>query len=253
MKVTTCIKLFWVAIVMFNTYVAMAQNQAITEPQMFYRHRTQFGGNINSSGLGGINFKFGWHKTGLKKNMLDIEFARTRHPKETRIYGQAESPSRYTFGRMNMLFNLRTGLGQTIAITERPYKNALSLNFNYTLGLSTAILKPSYLDVFYRNDDGIGGYVLSEQFNPNNPQHTQNNIIGNSPFFTGSSNTSFEFGAYGKASLSVEWGEFTEEFHTLEAGLVLDVYPSQLELMAYQPKTMLMLNLYLCYTYGWNK
>lgn len=231
-----------------------AQNKAILEPELFYRNRIQFGANLNTSGLGGLNYKYGWHKTGKAKNMLDIEFARIRHPKETRIYGQSETPRKYTYGRLNMLFSFRTGYGQTIAITERPYRNALSVNFNYTIGLSTAILKPIYLDIFHPNLDGNGGSIKPERYDPAIPNHNnQNYIFGNSTFFEGIENTQLKLGAYGKASVSVEWGEYTEDFQCLEAGVALDVYPSPLALMAFQPKNYYLINLFIGYSFGWNK
>jgi hypothetical protein len=234
------------------TWNTRAQNQAIEEPQLFYRKRVMIGGNLNSSGLGGINFKYGWHKTGTKKNMLDLELARVRHPKETRIYGQSETPQQYTFGRLNMAFLLRSGYGQTIFITERPYKNALQLNFNYAVGVSAAFLKPIYLDIFYPNTDGIGGYVVPERYDPVKHDN-QSRIFGNSSFFQGINNTSLKVGAYGRASLSVEWGEYPDEFHTIEAGVAVDVFPDRLPLMAYQPKTFYLFNLFIGYQFGWNK
>lgn len=234
------------------TLQALAQNEAITEAQLFYRKRIQLGMNLNSSGLGGINFKYGWQKTGTKKNMLDVEFSRIRHPKETRIYGQSETPNQYTLGRLNMLFSLRTGYGQTIFITERPYKNAIQVNFNYVVGVSTAILKPIYLDILYKNPDGYGNYVVPERYDPVKHENTST-IYGNSSFFQGIGNTSLKLGVYGKASLSIEWGEYPDEFHTVEAGVALDVFPNALPLMAYQPKSTYLVNLFIGYQFGWNK
>jgi hypothetical protein len=233
-------------------YHAIAQNQAITEAQLFYRNRITFGGNLNSSNLGGINFKYGWHKTGTKKNILDIEFARVRHPKETRINGVSENPQKYTFGRLNMLFLLRTGYGQTLFLTERPYKNAVQVNFNYNVGLSSGFLKPVYLDIFYPNSDGIGGFVKSERYNPT--IHTnQSRIFGNSSFFEGIGRTKAQLGAYGRGSFSIEWGEFPEEFHCVEAGITIDAFPQGLSLMAFQPQTVLLFNFFIGYQFGWNK
>jgi hypothetical protein len=229
-----------------------AQNQAITESQLLYRKRILAGANLNTSGLGGLNFKFGWQKTDRKKNMLDIEFARVRHPKEQRIYGNSENPQKYTYGRLNMLFLLRTGIGQTIFLTERPYKNAIQLNFNYSIGLSTALLKPIYLDIYHPYSDGLGGYVKSERYDPK-IHSNQSQIWGNSPFFKGISNTKAEFGAYAKTSLSVEWGEFPEAFYALEAGMVVDGFPQGLELMAYQSKNYYLFNFFVGFQFGWNK
>jgi hypothetical protein len=229
-----------------------AQNEAITETQLFYRKRITFGANINSSELGGINFRYGWQKTGTVKTMLDMELARIRHPKETRISGQSDNPQQYTFGRLNMLFALRTGIGRTIFLTERPYRNAVQVNLNYNVGLTSAFLKPIYLDIFYPNADGIGGFVKSERYDPT--IHTnQSRIFGNSSFFKGMSNTTWQPGGYGRFSLAVEWGEYPDEFHTIEAGMTLDVFPQGLPLMAFQDKTYLLFNFFIGYQFGWNK
>lgn len=231
----------------------LAQNQAITEPQLFYSKRVQLGLNLNTSGLGGINFKYGWHKTGRIKNILDTEIARVRHPKETRIYGASENPQEYTYGRLNMAFFVRTGFGQTIALAERPYKNAVGLNFNYAFGLNTALLKPIYLDIFkaYAGENSRG-FVKAERYDPA-IHNDQSLIYGNSSFFEGIGNTKAMFGGYTRASLSVEWGAYPDEFHTLEAGVTLDVFPKALPLMAYEPDTRYFLLFFVGYSFGWNK
>jgi hypothetical protein len=233
---------------------ALAQNEAITQPQLFYKKRITAGVNINSSGLGGINFRYGTQKTELKKNMLDVEFARVRHPKETRISGVSpENPQRYVFGRLNMLFLLRTGLGRTLYLTQRPYKNAVQVNLNYFAGVSTALLKPVYLDIFYNNSSiDNRGFVRSERYDPN--IHTnQSAIFGNSSFFNGINQTEAKLGGYGRFSLAVEWGEYPEEFNSVEAGFTVDMFPQGLPLMAFQKETSLIFNFFIGYQFGWNK
>ena len=211
----------------------LAQNEAITEPQLLYRKRTQWGMNLNSTGLGGINFKYGWHNTGTVNNMLDVEFARIRHSKETQIYGTSDNPRQYTYGRLNMAFFLRTGYGQNIAITERPYKNAASLHFNYSVGMTTALLKPIYLDIRkIVNDPYRPSFVVSERYDPL-VQTDQSTILGNSSFTTGLSEMSFSFGGYGRSSLAVELGPYPDEFKSLEAGVTLDAFVKPLPLMAF--------------------
>jgi hypothetical protein len=232
-----------------------AQNEAITEPQLMYRKRLQVGMNLNSTGLGGINFKYGWHKTGKINNMLDFELARIRHSKETRIYGNSDNPRQYTPGRLNMAFFLRTGYGQNIAITERPYKNATSLHFNYSVGISTAILKPIYLDVRKIITDPIRGtynIVESERYDP--AVHTDpQSILGNSSFTDGLGELSFTPGVYGRASLDVEWGQYPDEFYSLEAGVCVDYFAKPLPLMAFVPYDQYFVSLFLQFTFGFNK
>ena len=239
------------------TFQVMAQNEAITEPQLQYMKRIQWGMNLNSTGLGGVNFKYGWHKTGRVNDMIDIEFARVRHSKETRIYSTAsDNPRQYTFGRLNMAFFLRTGYGQNIAITERPYKNAASLHFNYSIGVTTAILKPCYLDIKKIIPDKSGGpsyvIVVPEKYDP--LVHTDQTVImGNSSFTTGLDQLTFSAGGYGKASLAVEWGPYPDEFKSLEAGVVFDTFLNPLPLMAFVPKDYYFAQLFIEFTFGSNR
>jgi hypothetical protein len=236
---------------MLSTTV-FAQNEAITEPTRFYRKTIWTGGNANTAGLFGGQFRYGWHKTGKEKIFFDLEIARVRDPKEFRIFGASDNPRRYSFGRLNMAMFNRTGIGKNVVITERPYKNAYSLSINYAGGVTTALLKPIYLDVFYLFEDRAGGFVRSERYDPqihNNP----NLIFGNSPFFTGINESKFIPGAYGRLSLMADWGQYTEEFYALEAGITVDYFPRGLPLMARQPERNWFVILYLGFSYGINK
>lgn len=230
---------------------AFAQNQVITEPQLFYTKRIQLGAHLNSAVRGGINFKYGWHQTGKKKRILDTELAYVRHPKETNIYGASQTPQEYSFGKLNSVFMLRTGYGQTFLITERPYKNAVGLNFNYSIGLATALLKPVYLDILNISNDQTRAFVRAERYDPDVHIY-QNLIYGNSSFFEGIGNTQARFGGYGKASLAVEWGAYPDEFHTLEAGVSLDVFPTGLSMVAREQTRSIVL-FFIGYSFGWNK
>jgi len=229
-----------------------AQNIAITETTIMYRKSVQLGGNLNSTGIFGLNFRYGWHKTAKKQGIFDFEIARIKDPKEYKIYGASDNPQRYSYGRLNMAFFLRTGVGRSIKLTERPYKNALGININYAVGISTAMLKPIYLDIYHPYTDRSGGYVEAERYDPdihNNPSL----IFGNANFFTGINKSTFTPGGYARISLSAEWGQYNEEFHNLEGGLTFDFFPTALPLMAFSPERTQFLVLYIAYIYGFNK
>ena len=48
---------------------------------ILYRNEAEGGINVHSNGFG-ITFKRGWHVTGYKKRMLDIDIVSMRHPKQ---------------------------------------------------------------------------------------------------------------------------------------------------------------------------
>lgn len=228
-----------------------AQNAPITEPQLMYLQHYQFGVNLNSFRMGGAQFRYGWHKTARVFNHYETEILRIKHPKEVKRSGFTEQPSQYSFGRLNVALFFRNGIGQTLTITERPYKNAIGLNFVYTVGLSTAFLKPVYLDVFYPYADGTpNGYLVSEKYDP--AKHTDIfRIYGNSSIFAGLSETKVKLGAYGRAGLQVEWGQYPDETKSLEAGVTVDTFLDGLPLMANQTADKRYLGLYLAFNWGY--
>jgi hypothetical protein len=227
-----------------------AQNAPITEPQLMYTQSNLMGVNLNSFKSWGLFYRYGWHKTGKQQSHLEIDFNRIKHPKEVRRQGYSESQSQYSFGRLNAVFFLRTSLGQTIAITERPYKNAIGLNFVYSLGASVAFLKPVYIDYYYPYDNTPGqGYLVSERYDPE--KHTDiYRIFGNSAFTKGMGETQLKLGGFGRGGFQVEWGQYSDEIRCLEAGVTLDLFSSGIPIMAHQNNSQLFYGFYVSYNWG---
>lgn len=234
---------------------AFAQSDLV-EPTLMMRKRIQYGMNLNSAELGGLNFRYGWQKTATIKNQLDIELARLRHPKEERVYGQSENPDKYTPGRINMAFFFRTGVGQNLFITDRNYKNSVSLHYNYVLGVTTALLKPIYIEVLKPSPNSpTEAIVATERYDPVVEHIFPLAIYGNAPFSRGLNEITPRLGGYFKNSLAVEWGEYPDEFKSIEAGFCIDLFPRELPLMAPEltKNQALFFTLYLGFTFGQNK
>lgn len=242
--------IFLILSVLWNGLNLHAQNAPITEPQLMYTQSNTFGVEANSFKSFGMFYRYGWHKTGKEQNHFEIDFSRIKHPKEVRRQGYTESQSQYSFGRMNVVFFMRTTLGQTIAITERPYKNAVGLNFVYSLGATTAFLKPVYLDVYYPYDNNPSqGYLVSERYDP--AKHTDiYSIYGNSGFTKGLGETKLQLGGGGRFGFQVEWGQYTDEIRCLEAGVTIDAFLQGIPIMAHSNYDQLFYGFYLSYNWG---
>ncbi|MBC7383563.1 MAG: hypothetical protein H7296_11340 [Bacteroidia bacterium] len=230
-----------------------AQNAPILEPQLLYSESNLVGINLNSFKFGGVYYRHGWHKTGTQLNHYEVELTRIKHPKEVRRSGFSENPNQYTFGRLNVVFFLRNGLGQTITITDRPYKNAVGLNFIYTIGATVAFLKPVYIDVYYPYTDGKpGGFLISERYEAEKHQDVFR-IYGNSSATSGLSETSLNVGGYGRAGLQVEWGPYPDETRSLEAGVTVDAFAKGLPIMAHSNADQFFYGFYLAFNWGKKK
>lgn len=214
-----------------------------------YTRSDVFGINRNSFMGTGLYYRLGWHKTGKEQNHWEIEFARVKHPKEVRRQGFSDNPNQYTFGKLNTAFFMRNTLGQTIVITERPYKNAIGFNFVYSLGITTAILKPQYLEIYYPDDNIRNtGYLVSERYDPS--KHTDiYRIYGKSSFMSGLSGTQLQVGFGGKAGFQVDWAEYSDEIRGIEAGITVDGFLKNVPIMAKANNNMFY-GFYLAYNWG---
>lgn len=229
---------------------AWSQNAPVTEPQLMYTQSNHF--LLGRSSLDGLSlsYRYGWHKTGSRQNHLEVDFSRVRHPKEVRRQGYTESQNMYSYGRMNVVFFLRGSLGQTIAITERPYKNALGLNFVYSVGGTLGLLKPVYIDVYHPDPNQPGeGYLVSEKFDPEKHLDVYR-IYGNSSFTKGIGETALRYGGFGRAALQVEWGQYSDESRCLEAGITADLFTEGVPILARRPEDQFFLGMYIALAWG---
>lgn len=229
---------------------AISQNAPITEPQLMYSQSHTFGISLNSFRSEGIHYRYGWHKTGKEQNHFEIDISRIKHPKEVRRQGFTEGQSMYSFGRMNVVYFARTNFGRTVTLTERPYKNAVGLNFVYSGGATFAFQKPVYIDVYYPSDFFPGeGYLISEKYDPD--KHVdQFKIYGNSSFTRGFSDIKVNMGAFGRAGFQVEWGQYSDEIRCLEAGVTVDAFLQGIPIMAHQNYDQVFYGFYLAYNWG---
>lgn len=236
--------------------VGFAQNDLIKETEMIYYRDNQIGGlfSTNSSGfIPGFFYRYGWHKTGSSKNIFETELAFANHPKEDSRYTKySDNPSKFSYGRINYVFFLRNGFGRKLELTERPYRNSVSLNLVYSAGLSLALLKPVYIDVLKPSDNGFTNFVVPERYDPNK-DYDIFDIYGNSSFFYGISETSIRPGAYGRMGLSIEYGQYPTKYTSIECGVTFDAFNKGLPMMAKLSEEQYFFGVYLALTTGWKR
>jgi hypothetical protein len=209
------------------------------------------GVNLNSLAGAGIYYRYSWHKTGSKKNVFESDLSYVRHPKEVWRFGYQDNPSSYTYGRLNYVYFWRNSFGKKIELSERSYKNALSLNFVYNIGVTLALLKPAYIDYYRLNADG-NNVLVSERFDP--VKHDNEfRIYGNGPFASGFGEIDAKLGLFGRAGLSIEYGQYPEEYKSLEAGVTLDAFNQPLPMVIKAEQLQFFPGLYIALNFGWKK
>jgi hypothetical protein len=239
----------------FLTLNSIAQDSTSVgndDTNILFRNEAEGGLVLHSNGFG-ITFKRGWHLTGYKKRMLDIDFVSLRDPKQYKLPNPFYPDSKpYYFGKLNFAYILRGGMGRQNVIFSKGERSGVEVRYNYYFGLSLGITKPVYLDILVDNPyDSLTKIIETRKYDPNDPdQQVQENIYGPGPYFSGMDQLSFYPGGYGKFAITFEYAGAQQKVTALEAGVVVDAYARSLPIMANDYQHNVFFNFYISLMWG---
>ncbi len=211
--------------------------------------KQEFTGGIMLHSQGwGINLRRSKNKTFKRKRVIEMDIVSMTHAKEIKINsGVNESFQSYVYGRKFQVLITRLGYGRQNTIFER-FDQGLEIRYHYIGGFSAAWAKPVYLEIL---DTSIPfGPVTSERYDPENPKHRKDNILGASSFFKGFDKMEIHPGLYGKVGVSFDYSKKPRSVSTIEAGVIVDVYFRVIEQMAYTSNNQVFVNLYISLNFG---
>ncbi len=208
-----------------------------------YSQALLLGGKLNSDGWSG-SFYFVKKKTYRHKNFWQLHFSEIKHEKQTKQkstknnYPQFGNNSPYVFGKINNLYTLQVGFGKEHLLLPAVIDGNLSISFRYNLGLSLAMLKPYYLKLIYRENNGGTDTVQLEQHKYSladtaaflNPA----NIFGSSKWEKGLNQIDYVPGGYFEASLAIIPGKNKSFVQVVTLGVNAAFYSKPLTIMAEQ-------------------
>ncbi len=181
--------------------------------------------------------------------LMEFDFSRNKHPKEFRNPNTAYINSRpFVFGKLNDFFNVRLGGGQIRTLFDRSEKNGVEIRWNYSGGLSMALLKPVYLDFIYSNPGDPGADVRSER--ATYEKFFTGQIYGASDFSNGLSQIAFQPGAYLKTGMIFDFASFNDDIRFLECGVTVDGYFKPVEIMAIESNSSIFVSFYVGLHFG---
>lgn len=233
-----------------RTFAQDSTRIANDDVTILFRNEAEGGINIHSNGFG-LTFKRGWHLTGYKKQMLDIDFVSLRDPKQYKLSNYPDSKS-FFYGKLNFAYILRGGYGIQNIIFGKAERSGVEVRYNYYFGLSLGITKPVYLDILVENPfDPQTKLIDTRQYDPNDPdQQLKENIYGPGPYFNGLDHLSIYPGGYGKFALSFEYAGWQDKITAIETGVVLDAYARAIPIMANGNKNNFFFNFYISLIWG---
>ena len=224
---------------------SVSQNNDV---QLLYRNEREYGFVLHSSGWG-LNYRKCKHITGYRKRVLELELIGMRHPKEIKLH-VSEGSKGYFYGKQFVVTVLRGGYGYHKVITGKSDRRGVELRLLALAGPSMAFAKPVYLDIKYTDQPSFLPAVQIERYDPNNPMHTPDHILGRAGYFKGIDQMNFFPGAFCKLGLSFEHSNLDDDIKLLETGIVVDGFYKTIPMMAHTKNNQVHVNVYLNIMFG---
>ncbi len=203
---------------------------------------------IHSNGWG-LLFRRGKNTTVSKKKMYEIEAVGMKHPKEYKTISYlSEKPKSFVFGKLNSMLVIHGGYSKQYVLFGKTDNVNIEIRANFTGGISLGITKPVYL--VFVNNDNLEDPLVTEKYDPNNPDHALESIYGRAEFTKGLDELKPYPGLYLKAGTLFEYAPLSTGVKALEAGVMIDAYAKKIPLMAFAENRQVFFNFYLTIMLG---
>lgn len=203
--------------------------EAQTQDSYEYNSEFTWGINKNSSGglIGGFTFK---KARKLSENMLEsfgLEIMNVKHPQEVRKSSRSTG-NYFIYGKSNYLYAFRFQYGRDFILFKKAPQQGVEIKAVLAGGPSLGIVAPYYIE---RSVDNSLFVTVHEQYDPNNPSHSFNNILGTGRIFEGVYQSRIQMGGNLKAAMNFELGTIKSQVTGFEVGFLVDAYFKQVVLM----------------------
>lgn len=203
--------------------------QAQTQDSYEYNSEFTWGINKNSSGglIGGFVFKKARKLSDKTLESFGLEVMNVKHPQEVRKSSRSTG-NYFIYGKNNYLYALRFQYGRDFIIFKKAPQQGVEIKAVLAAGPSIGIVAPYYIE---RSVDNSLFVTVHEQYDPNNPAHSFNNILGTGRLFEGLYQSKIQMGGNLKAALNFELGTIKSQVTGFEVGFLVDAYINKVILM----------------------
>lgn len=205
------------------------------QTQDSYEYDSEFTWGINKNSSGGLIGGFVFKKARkLNSRMLEtfgLEIMNVKHPLEVRKSSRSTG-NFFIYGKSSYLYAFRFQYGRDIILFTKAPQQGVEIKAVGAIGPSVGIVAPYYIE---RSVDNSYFITVREQYDPNNPNHNFNNILGTGNLFQGLGESNIQLGMNIKAGLSFELGTIKSQVTGFEVGLLLDSYFNKVVLMPTAP------------------
>jgi hypothetical protein len=215
-------------IIMFG-FIACIPASAQTQDTYEYNSEFTWGINKNSAGglIGGFTFKKARKRTDNILETFGLEIMNVKSPQEVR-HSSGYTGNFFIFGKSNYLYAFRFQYGRDFILFTKAPQQGVEIKAVFAAGPSLGIVAPYYIE---RTVDNSFFNSVHEQYDPNNPNHSYNNILGTGNLFEGVFESNIQIGGNLKAALNFELGYLKSQVTGFEVGFLVDGYFNNINLM----------------------
>jgi len=196
-----------------------------------YEYNSEFTWGINKNSAGGLIGGFTFKKARkLNDKMLEtfgLEVMNVKHPQEVR-HNSGYTGNFFIYGKSNYLYSFRFQYGRDFILFTKAPQQGVEIKAVFAGGPSLGIVAPYYIE---RTVDNSFFTSLHEQYDPYNPDHSFNNILGTGNLFEGIGDSKLQLGVNLKAAINFELGFLKSQVTGFEVGVLVDSYFNSIPLV----------------------
>ncbi len=217
-----------------------------------FNKQSTFQFKLNFDGYGFL-YELGKMKTPYKTSIFQIGFSEKQHPKEEKQTsysgggGFTMISKPFVYGKQNVFYQVKLGVGQAIMIGGKGNKNGVSVHAVLLGGFSAGMLRPYYME-FVSNTGGTEKLKFSES--NRSTFLSPDKIIGGTGLSKGWSEMKFNPGIYAKTGLRFDWARFNQVVSAMEFGFTYDYYSQKVVQMVDVPGKSFFPTGYLAIVFG---
>ena len=196
-----------------------------------YQSEFVWGINKNTSGglIGGFMFRKSRKISDNMFQSLGLEVVNLKQSQETNL--RSDTGRTHIFGKTNYLYAFRFQYGRELILFRKAPQQGVEIKALAAVGPTLGLHAPYYVEI--SPDAGASlNNTRREQYNPSNPDHTINKILGTGYLFQGIYESNLKIGAHLKAGLSFELGTIKSNVTGFEIGTLIDAYTEEIKLLA---------------------
>lgn len=200
----------------------------------------------------GVGPAFRFTMPGKNSNGMLFDFSLTgiRTVRERQVLNQRMvNTSPYIYGKINRLYAVRPMIGLHKTLADKSSRNSVGVNLFAAGGITMGLLKPVYVDVEIY-DPQSPGIVYSQSVRYNPDLYPREIITGYSAYSKGISETGVLAGLSLRTGAEFNWGYYSSEFKSIEAGILIDILPSRPEIMHEVKNKIIYSSFYISFAFG---